>query len=326
MSADLQMARGAAPGGFNLAVGEPVVLQKHLSLPRVALRGPYEYPTMEGAPALVKELKVLYPDHHVVVTNGAKQALAAAFYAYGQRADRSRVFHKAPYWPSYPTLAKFAGMAFRSGEVPTEDDVHCTTSPNNPDGAQVHGRWTDVWDAVYAHSCYGWDGGEPNHQARVGSASKLLGLSGARVGWLVTRADWLAEEARKFVEFTTSGVSVPAQIIAGRALRWVREYNPLPQYQAARDEMMANGRAFMWHLASHCSTVHGVPTDGTGMFAFFRVREISRFVAALQRAKVAVVSGDACGMGAGKGWFRMNMAHDREYTTRALEALKRELG
>lgn len=336
---DLQMARGEIEGGYNLAIGEPVVLQEHLRFPIFETQGPFTYPTLEGYPPLVEELQRLYPDQHVVVANGGKQALLAAFYALNRLEGRQIVHHAQPFWPSYRTLARMSGLDFEDPPLwegwydqftqlrPRRSRViQVVTSPNNPDGRQLQ-SWNDgsfdVWDAVYAHWVYGWNGYEPPHRIRVGSASKLLGLSGVRVGWLVTRADRLAALAREYVEITTSGVSVVAQEYVANALRLMREINPMVQLRAAREAILQNGESFKRHLGHHMQAVDGVPDTGVGMFAFAFPRDPERFSRACAAAKVAVVTGGACGNYQGR--FRMSMAHNVNYTEEALQALRKEL-
>lgn len=327
MSVDLEMARGNVEGGYNLAVGEPVLLQKHLAFPPFMCVGPYSYPTMEGEKGLLKELRVLHPEGEIVVTNGAKQVLSAAFYALKEVEGRLNVVHNPPYWPSYLTLAKMQGMFFNQPESLPSYDIRVVTAPNNPDGGEEYGGGYDVWDAVYAHWVYGWSGQEPNHRIRVCSASKLLGMSGARVGWAVTKDPKLAAAMRRYVEFTTSGVSTPAQACVADALRFMRRPDICisSRYRDAREEMASNGRLFNRELGKAVQWVAGVPARGQGMFAWFSVKDefFFAFESAIQRAKVALVSGLACGRGG--GIYRMNMCHEQDYTRRALEAIKKEM-
>jgi hypothetical protein len=59
MSADMQMAREAAEGETNLAVGEPYFLQQELlrSGSGFRFKWPMEYPRVGGEPELLDELK-----------------------------------------------------------------------------------------------------------------------------------------------------------------------------------------------------------------------------------------------------------------------------
>ncbi len=329
---DLQMARGAVEGGFNLAIGEPVVLQQSMPFPPTIITGPLQYPTMEGHPGLLQELKLLHPDEEVVITSGAKGALLAAFYAFKQQGNREHlpkdgVAHMAPYWPSYKTLARLSDLNFVSQEI--EDPlnrlfyIHCITSPNNPDGSEQAGE-CDILDAVYQHWLYGWNGIEPKYKIKVVSAAKLLGLSGARVGWLVTKDPNLALLARHYVEITGSGVSTPPQIVVAEALRIMRLSSPRQCYREARVKMIRNGDYFNDIIGEYCSDIKGIPANGKGMFAYFKVKDEynMKLWEAMKDANVSVVSGLACGEIYGTH-FRMNMAQDNEYTKQALIAIRR---
>src|SRR4051812_4378156 len=90
MSGDYFMLRehGDDDKSFNLAVGEPFFLSNH-TLPKVL--GSTEeidldptYPKLGGDADLLKELRLRHRGQHIVITNGAKQALFAALYALTQ--------------------------------------------------------------------------------------------------------------------------------------------------------------------------------------------------------------------------------------------------
>jgi aspartate/methionine/tyrosine aminotransferase len=321
----MQMARGAVEGGYNLGVGEPIIIQKHVKFPHFnAPRGPFEYPTMDGRPDLVWELKDLHPGvEHVVIANGGKQALAAAFYAYKEARGKTHVEHAAPYWPSYPTLARFAGMTFGSFGESYEDSIKVITSPNNPDGGFGQpGASCDVWDAVYASKTYGWMGIEPTYGVRIGSASKLMGLSGVRIGWALTNDADLAAMMRRYVEFTTSGVSVLAQEYVCDALAHMSTAQLSEGFARARRDMLSNGNSLKHLLGSHLAEIKGVPADGTGMFAWVLPKSPDAFLAACEAGKVAVVTGAACGR---PGWVRLNMCAGMSHTKKALSIIAENL-
>jgi aspartate/methionine/tyrosine aminotransferase len=323
---DLQLVRGNVEGGYNLAIGEPALLQKWLDFPKFDHVGPLSYPTLDGNQGLLDELRLLYPNpnRHIVIANGAKQALLAAFYAFQKVTGKTNVFHSAPYWPSYPTLAEMSGMTFNQN-IHDNVTLEVATAPNNPDGGEYGGVF-DIWDAAYAHWFYGWDGNHIKSRVQVYSASKLLGLSGARVGWLVTEDGNLADRARRYVEFTTSGVSTLSQSYVAYCLNRVRNDNMASwAFGEARKDMIHNGHNFMRVLGYFVEHVRGVPTDGKGMFAWFKVKNscIDSFENALKKAKVTIVSGNACG--GSDGHYRMNMCQEMDYTLKALNAIEEHM-
>jgi aspartate/methionine/tyrosine aminotransferase len=322
------MVRGAVEGGYNLAIGEPVLLQQKLVFPEFKFQGVLDYPTMFGIRELVHELEIMHPGYEIVITNGGKQALTCAFIAMARVMKKTCVWHQPPFWPSYPTMANYAGLNFNDhdGFPPGTMEIHCMTSPNNPDGRQgdYYGMECDVWDAVYAHWVYGWDGVAPKHKIRIGSASKLLGLSGARVGWMLTKDMRLAEEARHHIEFTTSGVSQIGQKMVAHALRSMREGNPTPQLMDVRHALLQNGEDLVQILGPYMKAVEGLPDHGRGMFAWIQPKNPVAFQKASAQARVSLVSGEACGSWKA-GYWRVNMMQDRDITKAALTAIKTEL-
>jgi aspartate/methionine/tyrosine aminotransferase len=329
MSADLQMARGSADGETNLAIGEPYFLQEFFLRYLLVDQTPkaLHYPSVGGEPELLEELKNFFPHHkYLVITNGAKQAIEAAFFAFKRLERKSVVFHQAPYWPSYPTLAKSQGLEYNVAS-PLAAQIFCVTAPNNPDGGQpqLFKRAPDLWDAAYAQPLYGFHGVPPPHRVAVFSAAKYLGLSGLRVGWLATNEKEIAEQAGYFVEITTSGVSIPSQMHLAGCLRSLRRSLNMAWYTErtfeARAALMANGHSFNEIIGDLVKDTQGVPVDGTGMFAWFRARRPESFARALRDAKVKLVSGDACGVHE-PGWYRMSMGHLPEVTREALLRIK----
>ena len=310
---DLQLARGNVPGGYNLAVGEPEILQDLLApcLPYYPIHGIQSYPTLEGDPKLVAEIQRLHPDHEVVVTCGAKQGLLASFWACQKVLGCQWVQTTRPYWLSLPTLAKLAGLKFDDQcRLFLQEQVDLNVSPNNPDGSVSLARCT-VWDSVYAHPVYGWVNDlAPHYRIRVCSASKSLGLSGLRVGWLVTRDRVLAAAARTYVECTTSGVPWATQRYLANALCRVREDfdgRIAAAYAEARRRLLENAATFREIMGPYLADIEAPPAT-SGMFAWAHPKLPAAFDVALAAAKVAVARGEAFG---GLGCYRFSlMARD----------------
>lgn len=331
-AADMQLVRGAVPGGYNLAVGEPFFLQTvygHL-YPRF-FTGNTEYPPLTGDQELVTRLRQRYGGQHVVVTNGAKQALLAACHAFqvsrskdtSERYDFQRLYHPAPFWPTYPTIADLSGLGFTSAgrRVDTLDVV---TSPNNPDGDVSPGsgpQW-HIWDAAYASRIYGWDGLIPYHKVSVWSAAKLYGVSGYRIGWLVTPDEELAILAAQYVEKTTSGVALPSQDFLKQFLANLEELSPDEAdtlIAKARQMLADTSRAFL-DLQDMFIDVQGCPINGRGMFAWVRATKPARFRKVLDDAKVKVVDGSFCG--GSSGYFRVSLGVTPETMRAAVKAIQ----
>jgi aspartate/methionine/tyrosine aminotransferase len=330
MSHDMQMARDTKPGEINLAVGEPYFFRRSV-LPAITVRHidkELAYPQVGGEPELLAELHRLMPQYpFIVVTNGAKQAISAAFYAFSELEKKFSVWHQVPYWPSYPTLAKGLGLDFNEPGW-RGNQIVCVTSPGNPDGSQDYPPFdapVEVWDAAYAQPLYGFRGVPPPHRVGIFSAAKMWGLSGLRIGWAGTYERSLYELMSYYVEITTSGVAVSSQMYLAGILRAIREPEQIgPVTDAtleARAALMTNGTLFLEILGNLVEQVKGVPADGSGMFAWFRARQPEAFRRALKDAKVKVVTGEACGEKQ-DGWFRMSMGHLPEVTREALERIQ----
>jgi aspartate/methionine/tyrosine aminotransferase len=327
-NADMLLVRDhSSPHAFNLAIGEPFFLHEHLHfLEATATGGPYLYPQSRGEPELLKELERRHHGMHVVVTVGAKQGISAALAAYAEVYGTEAAIHTAPYWPSYPILAKREFPIYGLGSMASymggpNKVVRVTTSPNNPDGTEST-EDCDIWDAAYASSVYGFTTPPAHWTVAVYSAAKLLGLSGLRIGWVVTADARLAKAIAVYVERFTSGVCVTSQRHLAYALKHLRVNDDHAFFDAARKTLLKNGETFMKLLGDRLSRVDGVPTSGKGMFAWFHVPgdSLQSFKDALTTSKVLLMPGEAFGM-VEPGWYRMSMGHHDGYTYRALKAL-----
>lgn len=321
---DHQMMRGHDDGNYNFAVGEAFFLADNLywASTRDVGFGPYYYPVATGEKELIEEIKHLYPDKYVVVTNGCKQAISAAMYAFREVYGFSSAHHDAPYWPSYPTLIKLADLAYSSSH-----SLRLATLVNNPNGSVTTGE-SDLLDCAYGHYVYGWEGELPKHKVSVWSAAKLFGAAGLRLGWILTDDKDLADKAAFYEEITTSGVSTLSQRCVTKILKYQREHQDIVKntYSKARSVLLGNGDCFNQLLGQYCAVIQGVPLDGMGMFAWFQIAPEyqEKFSGALNKLNIRLVTGNACGA-TQVGWYRMNMGHRNAITQEMLEKLGQEL-
>ena len=324
---DHQMMRGHDDGGYNFAVGEAFFLADNLYWTNTIQlgSGPYYYPLAAGDKMLIEEIQLLHPGKHIVITNGCKQALSAAMYAFKDVYDYFTAHHDAPYWPSYPTLIK--GARLLTEERGSRDDyttLRLSTLINNPNGSLAIEE-CDLLDCAYGHSVYGWNGSMPAHKVSVWSAAKLFGLAGLRLGWLVTDDSALAASAAFYSEITTSGASVLSQHYIAKVLKFQRENPEIVKntYNDARKTLLYNADLFCVSLGAYCSVIQGVPLNGCGMFAWFQIAPEyqERFADAIAKLKIKFVTGEACGIKE-KGWYRMSMGHRVDFTAEALEKLR----
>jgi aspartate/methionine/tyrosine aminotransferase len=183
----------------------------------------------------------------VVVTNGGKHAVFAAFAALCDPGDE--VIVPAPYWTTYPEAITLADgvpvvvdTADDTGFKVTIDQLDAAktdrtkallfVSPDNPSGAiydpdevRAIGEWAlanDVWvvtDEIYEHLVYG------DHEFAsmptlvpelantcviLNGVAKTYAMTGWRVGWLIGPAD-VAKACTNFQSHATSNVANVAQ-------------------------------------------------------------------------------------------------------------------
>lgn len=302
---DLALARSGTQK-YDLAIGEPVFLQKifkaiYPSAVDASLN--LRYPDFGGDRYLKAKLTKFYPGKRVVITNGAKQGLLAAIHAIKTiDGGKTSLCHKSPYWPSYPGLAAASGLQFVAIPYDVPEAIQVVTSPNNPDGV-VTGPYVkqtvtyDIWDAAYANAIYGPNATfEPQHRISVWSAAKQFGLSGYRVGWLVTADDRLAAAAAAYVEQATSGVCNLAQEAFWLTL--VKSESPdvnWARLQTEARQALSDTNKVLMQLSDHFRVVGGFADNAHGMFNWLKLNDPEKFLAALKRADVKVVGGLHCG-------------------------------
>lgn len=320
--ADKQLVRGNVRGHFNLAIGDPIFLRQIMA-PYYPRHYPNDlpYPDLQPTEELMHELRKLHPVGEIVVTNGAKQGLLAAVTAYKQEYGFDTMYHKAPFWPSYPTIAELTGLAFN--KMSLTGSIECVTSPNNPDGSLVRGdALPHIWDAAYFTSAYGMRHcSGPRHEVSVWSGGKFFGAPGVRVGWNVVKNSKLAEHMRRYIEQTGSGVSLSSQHHLAVTLRRTETLRE-ELFERAFTRLVQNRTELREMLWEHVE--YPAQYNTHGMFAWIQAKNPERFADALRDAKVMVVTGAACGDPT-PGRYRISLGNTPDVHQEALTALRKEL-
>ncbi|MDO9498057.1 MAG: pyridoxal phosphate-dependent aminotransferase [Nocardioides sp.] len=192
--------------------------------------------------------------NQVLVTNGGKQAIYAAFAAMIDPGDE--VILPAPYWTTYPEAIQLAGgVAVEVLADETQDykvtvdqleaartdrtKVLLFVSPSNPTGAvytadeiRAIGAWVEehqLWvltDEIYEHLVYdGVDTGSmpvlcpylQDNCVVVNGVAKTYAMTGWRVGWMIGPVD-LVKAATNLQSHATSNVANVSQRAAIAAL------------------------------------------------------------------------------------------------------------
>lgn len=190
--------------------------------------GPYE-----GTPELIEAtFKVIrkltdgFPTY-ILITNGASSAINLLLRRF--KANGGQVVQTTQYgYPSYEEMIKRAGLTRLRGlekpqlnlglsrDMRSHTHVRLIDSPENPTGQQYDSRTGgsfngDIWDAVYHNPIYTKRKMiQPRHQFFVGSYSKLLGIAGARIGFIATDDKAAYEELLVESRNELTGISRPS--------------------------------------------------------------------------------------------------------------------
>lgn len=319
------------PDWIDLSFGEPKVVMEALfrqlnrmgsefKMPTMYDLPKWEYQPAAGKPDLVSILEKKY-DAKVVVTNGAKQALAAAAFSF-RKSGCNTIYYGHPYYPANPSITESIGLSWSD-----KGSAHCNliTSPNNPDGGNLSSLELINWrykgpmihDAAYYTEIY-----LPEDQIplplgdiQVFSMSKMYGLSGLRIGYAVCHNEKYYKDMVTYVETTTAGVSTASQDIARNIEQYFIDH---PEYyrefvKEARDAI-ALARKELDRIDP--DVLRLVPCQSNSMFGWFEAGP------ALDNksAKVHILPGEIFGM---PGMMRMNIAHPPEVIREAVDRLNK---
>lgn len=317
---DILLTKSKLPEGFlDVSVGEAHIVRDNLfqvfdcscyTLPKV--QHMYEYPDPQGYNPLVRLLEEKHKAP-VIITNGAKQALAACMYMVKKLGGQT-IGLPCPWWCLLPPLIEASGLKATTSYQ--QSDAALVVVPNNPDGylpsldelKSLEQECKDknitfIHDAVYYNNIY-----LPTDypaatlgDIQIYSLSKSLGLSGCRTGYIVCRDTTKYNVLREYVEMMTVGVSILSQIFLYDLLDRMRSYPTL----TSRFEWLSYSD--LQKSKEIFSTVNPevveVPLDFVktpGMFAFVKCP-----MDVLTKAKINAVDGFYFGM---PGYVRINLA------------------
>ena len=290
------------------------------------------YPPPKGHAPLVKMLEDIH-EAPVIICNGAKQALAAVMYSM-LRSNKKFLGYKSPYWSYIPQLA--ARMGLKSEAVVPNDmtkeycDCYLGVEPNNPCGAiddyitlkflaDAHKSFgiPFIHDAAYYTPVYLPDDYHlgPLGNVQIFSISKMYGLSGLRLGYVVAYDAEIYQHVLDYMEHMTVGVSVPSQEIMCEVLQAIKN-NPADERKfvvRCRNDLY-KAKFFARTINQNIIEVPDNVEHTVGMFLWAKVKNKLAF----ENAKVNVAWGAGFG---NKDYVRINLAAPIEKLTEAISRL-----
>jgi aspartate/methionine/tyrosine aminotransferase len=309
---EILLAKPVLPPGFiDVSVGEPHVVREILDdvfdlhpydLPDV--KHMHEYPPPHGHEPLVRLLEEKH-GAPVVITNGAKQALGATFYALKQL-GHSAINMRSPYWALLPPLMTMHGLELATPEFIDGDANPCLVlAPNNPDGfcdanlLNMHLSYAKagvplIHDAAYyTHTYLPSDHALPAiGDVQIYSISKMLGLSGLRIGYAVCRNPDFYRLITSYVEHMTVGASMLSQIFTYDLMKRMRGYPTLTSnFEGRSFAALQESKKIMMQVNPEVLEVPANLLDIPGMFLWAKVGPKANF----EKAKVNVIRGDLFG-------------------------------
>lgn len=260
----------------------------------------YNYPNPNGYEPLVKLLEEKH-QAPVIITNGAKQALAASFWLLS-KLGYTVLGMKNPYWALIPPLAEEYGLECNVSDSYIEPFL--LLAPNNPNGdcesysslklLEHDSKLPFIHDAVYFTHSYLPEDYElgPLGDLQIFSISKMFGLSGLRVGYIVCHNQQYYKDLCAYVEMMTVGVSNISQDVSYNLLQFFKE-NPEKQleFEGSCREALLKARQIFSKVDGSKIELPDNFLNVPGMFAWVRLKDKE----ALTRAKVNAINGSLFG-------------------------------
>jgi aspartate/methionine/tyrosine aminotransferase len=324
------------PDFIDCSVGEPYLVRSALisafdleSIESNIKTNDFVYPDPAGHEPLVKLLEDKY-NARIVITNGAKQGLSAAFYALQQMGSYS-LGTKSPYWALIPPLAKMHGLNivatdpdigatirhYEKFNLDRKHDAYLLVAPNNPDGScssseELQAQASEYKDdsipfihdaAYYSHLYLPEDHSLPRiGDVQIHSMSKSLGLSGLRCSYVVCSNSKFYDLIKYYIDHTTVGVSLASQTILFQLLSMMdKNPNLNKKFEQTSRAQLKENKKLCLEISSEVLELPENVINLPGMFLFAKVGPKADF----KKSKLNFVDGTPFGM---PGYIRMNLA------------------
>ena len=333
---------------IDLSVGEATLVRKNLLKYFPSLYDPsilalggnisindFEYPSPNGYKPLVDLLEAKY-NAPVVIGCGAKQLLGASMYALKKRADL--LWMQPIYWALLPSLARAHGLIVDHAE-PTkihnlkhdlENSGYLLLAPNNPDGycppykkLVAIQQWHKdrkiplIHDgAYYCHSYLPSDYElGPLGDIQILSFSKMLGLSGLRMGAAIIHDKSFYQDIVEYMEMMTVGVSVLSQQFLYAVMQKMKD-NPQTAkiFEQANYAELTEAKRMLKTISPKVLEVPNDVEQTNGMFFWGKIINKEAFT----KAKIHIVGGEPFG---DKTKVRLNLGVGNEVLAECIKRL-----
>jgi aspartate/methionine/tyrosine aminotransferase len=314
---------------FNLGWGEPEIIRETTnsvyglnSKPWIHTLHDSFYPPHTGFDSLKESISnymlertdILYPVSNIFITNGATGAINAAILAYKKIHGvlEPTVITNNMYFGFYPNIIKNAGARHEPYLSSTESvfDIALKDSPSNPEGkiAIPYPAHMLIWDAAYFSPAYiplnNIKAFIPIHDIMIGSASKLIGLSGERVGWLAVKP------FSKYEQYLNIFADIVTHLFCGVSFHGQKIVNfCFPLKNNSGDKFFKKSKAALdqnkeeWSKLKHI--FDGALPNEIGMFFLSKIDPLAKKL--LDDCGILYKYGQELGVG-GDGYIRINMA------------------
>lgn len=137
--------------------------------------------------------------NYITITNGTTSALNIVLRVLAKSEKKHTCYTHKYYFPFYPHIIEKNNYKHEKGlyrdhqqQLSQEGVIGLVDSPSNPEGDLLaYGNISNniIWDSVYHNPVFiNGIGVKPDHRVNCGSYSKVLGLTGARIGWIATNS------------------------------------------------------------------------------------------------------------------------------------------
>lgn len=308
---------------FDLGFGYPICVKEVLDLmytPRIDNSiMTLDYPQYEGKQELINYIRSLTVKKYIIITNGATQAINIALRSFKKAENRSIVNTNQYTFPYYSFMINKADFEHRNNSIVdfknSDSVLNLIDMPSNPYGImhEIKDPFNNtIWDSVYNNKTYVNERINRSVDCRVevNSVSKMLGISGVRIGWIATDSIADYNLFYKEIQAENCGLSVLSQDLV------IDIFNKLDQeafFTIAQGRVNYNRSEFL----KLNSFLDGQDVPSNGMFYCAWVD--NKGVDIIDKANVNYITLET---ELKRKLIRFNLAQNNEVTKKAIKAIQ----